>query len=125
MDKKICLDTDFCIAILKQQPNYEDLLKSILFSKTFITSVSVFELLLRKTNIYQIESFIKDLNLLNFDSRAARKASDIQKELMVMGKIVDIRDLFIASTAITNNCTLATLNRKHFENIKGLKLLDL
>ena len=125
MDQKICLDTDFCIAILKQQPNYEALLKSILYSETFITSVSTFELLLRKTNIYQVENFIKDLNLLDFDSRAARKASNIQKELMAVGKIIDIRDLFIASTAITNGCILATLNKKHFENIKELKLADI
>ena len=83
-----------------------------------------FELLLRETNIHQIENFIKDLELLSFDSIAARKASGIQKELKAKGRIIDIRDLFIASASIANNCILATLNKKHFENIKGLKLLD-
>ncbi len=35
-----------------------------------------------------------------------------------------LRDLFIASTSIVNDCTLVTLNKKHFENIKDLQLLD-
>ena len=73
---------------------------------------------------HHIENFIKDLDLLDFESRAARKASDVQKELKAEGKVIEIRDLFIASIAIANNCTLATLNKKHFENIKELKLLD-
>jgi len=124
MDQKICLDTDACIAIIKQLSPYEELLEKIFSLRTFTTTISVFELFLRRTNISQIENFIKDLEILSFDSMAARKASEIQKELKAKGKIIDIRDLFIASTAIVNNCALATLNKKHFENIKDLKLLD-
>jgi len=32
-------------------------------------------------------------------------------------------DLFIAATAVVNELPLATLNRKHFESVDGLKLL--
>ena len=124
MDQKICLDTDVCISIIRQQGYYKEILNKIFYLRTYITPITVFELLLRTTNIYQIENFIMDLNLLDFESRAARKASDVQKELKAEGKVIEIRDLFIGSIAIANNCTLATLNKKHFENIKGLKLLD-
>lgn len=124
MDQKVCLDTDVCIAIVRQQGPYKEILRKVFSLRVYITAVTLFELLLRETNIYQIENFIKDLELLSFDSIAARKASDIQKELKVKGKIIEIRDLFIASASIVNNCNLATLNKKHFENIKGLKLLD-
>lgn len=124
MDQKVCLDTDVCIAIVRQQGPYKEILRKAFSLRAYIMAITLFELLLRETNIYQIENFIKDLELLSFDSMAARKASDIQKELKAKGRIIDIRDLFIASTSIVNNCILATLNKKHFENIKGLKLLD-
>lgn len=125
MDKKVCLDTDACIAIIKQQAPYEELLQKTFSQRTFTTTISIFELFLRKTNIYQIENFIMDLEILNFDSRAARKASEIQKELNAKGMQLELRDIFIASTAIVNNCSLVTLNKKHFSRIKDLELLNL
>ena len=35
-----------------------------------------------------------------------------------------ITDLFIAATAIANNLPCATLNKKHFERIEELKIID-
>lgn len=49
---------------------------------------------------------------------------EIFKDLKKRGKLIPMRDLFIASSSIVNNCALATLNKKHFENIKGLELLN-
>ena len=54
----------------------------------------------------------------------AEKVSDIKKELKSKGNIIEIRDIFIASTAINNNCILATFNKKHFSKINELKLLS-
>ena len=39
-------------------------------------------------------------------------------------KQIELADLFIAATAMTNNIPIATLNRKHFERIDGLQLID-
>ena len=61
---------------------------------------------------------------MDFSEICARKASEISKDQKKAGKTMEIRDLFIASTAIANNCALATLNKKHFQNIKELKLLN-
>ena len=124
MDKKICLDTDVCISIIKQQAPYKQILEKIFSSVTYITTITYFELLLRKTNLYQIDNFVKDLDLLDFDSKASRKASEIFKELKNDGLMIDMRDLFIASTSIVNNCSLATLNKKHFSRIKELEFLN-
>ena len=125
MDKKVCLDTDACIAIINRKGNYQNLLNKILYSRIFISTVSLFELFLRKTNIDQIENFIKDFEILNFDSTSARIASEILKTLTSESKLIEIRDLFIASTAIANDCTLATFNIKDFKKIKDLKILKL
>ena len=124
MDQKICLDTDACIAIIKRKGPYQDILNKILYSRIFISAISEFELLLRTTNIEPVEAFIKDLEILDFDPIAARKSSEIKKALKGEGKEIEIRDLFIASSAIVNDCTLATLNIKDFKNIKDLKLLE-
>ena len=34
----------------------------------------------------------------------------------------DLNDVFIASIALVNNCSIVTLNKKHFQRIKGLKV---
>ena len=126
MDKKVCLDTDACIAIINRRGNYQNLLNKILYSRIFISTVSLFELFLRKTNIDKIEEFREKINLLEFDENSSRKASEIFKYLKSKGQIIEIRDIFIASSCIINNCTLLTLNVKHFSRIKeqGLSLLE-
>ncbi len=125
MDTKICLDTDMCIEILKDTEKGIDLLNSVDNSEVFITAVSVFELFLRETNLHAIEKLLLKTSILDFSELCARKASEISKEQKRIGRLIEIRDLFIASTAIINNCTLATLNKKHFENIKELELLNI
>ena len=124
MDQKVCLDTDACIAIINKKGTYQDLLAKLLYSRVFISTITLFELFLRTINIEPVENFIKDLEILDFDSTSARKASEIKKELQSAGKEIEIRDLFIASTAIVHGCTLATMNIKDFKYIKDLKLLE-
>ena len=82
-----------------------------------------FELLLREKNLEDIENFMSKVKILNFDELASRKASAIYKGLKRKGKVVDYRDLFIASICIVNHCKLATFNKKHFEHIDGLELI--
>ncbi len=122
--REICLDTDACIAIVKNLSPRKKILEIIENRAIILTSVTVFELLLRQTNIEEMEEFIKKMRIISFDKGAAEKASSIQRRLLRAGIVVDIRDLFIAATAISNNCELLTLNKKDFENIEGLKLLD-
>ncbi len=126
MEQKVCIDTDVAIAILNGEERVENIIKRIENYEVFISSISFFELLLRKTNLDRIEELRNNVNLLDFDENAARKASLIFKELKEKGNIVDFRDIFIASMSIVNNCILITFNKKHFQRIKefGLMLLD-
>ena len=61
---------------------------------------------------------------LPFDQTISQAAVDINRMLKRKRKQIGIADLFIAATAITNNLPLFTLNRKHFDRIDGLTLLD-
>ena len=47
----------------------------------------------------------------------------IVQQLKAKRKSIDKPDLFIAATAVTNDLTLETSNRKHFEHIDSLRLM--
>lgn len=124
-ERRVCLDSSAVIAIVKCHPLAEALLQALHGRKVFLPSVAVFELLLRRTNLDVMEDFIAEARkVLPFDAEAAKIASQLDKSLKQKGMTIEWRDLFIAATAIANNCELATLNRKDFEKIEGLKLLD-
>src|SRR3989338_6719906 len=120
MDTKICLDTDVSIEILKNTDKGNNFVASISDRDVLISSISVFELYLRETNIFAVERLVAKADVLEFSDLCAKKAAEVFKELKKRGITVPFRDLFIASTAIVNGCTLATLNVKDFKNIKDL-----
>lgn len=69
------------------------------------------------------EEFLERVNVMPFDKLAAKTAVEIDKSLKAIRKQIDTADLFIAAIAMSNNMLFATLNKKHFERIKGLNLL--
>lgn len=122
MGQDVCLDTDFVIALIRGDQKANVLLEKLIEAKISISSITVFELNLRETNLEIIDDLISNVNILPLDSKVAKKASIMFKELKKTGKLVELRDLFIAATAIVNDCFLLTFNKKHFEKIKGLKI---
>ena len=40
------------------------------------------------------------------------------------GNLIELRDLFIAASALAHDLPLATLNIKHFERVDGLVLVE-
>ncbi len=124
MGKKVCLDTDICIAILNADARAEKFREASADAELFASSISVFELYLRKENLNIVSNFLNNLPILHFNKECAIKASEVYKVLEKQGKLLEFRDIFIASIAIVNNCNFATFNKKHFSRIKELKLLD-
>lgn len=125
MEQKICLDTDICIEIINDTSLGKEAIEKIKDFQIFISTISIFELYLRESNIDKIDFFINKFFILPFDDSCAVKSSEMTKELKKKGKIIDFRDIFIAATCVINNCSFITLNRKHFENINELKLLKM
>ena len=68
--------------------------------------------------------FLEKVTVLPFDKKAAKIALEINKELKRKRKLIDTADLFIAATALAINLSFVTLNKKHFENIDTLILID-
>lgn len=123
MEQKVCLDTDVVISILNGEERAEKLVEVIESTDVFISVVTLFELLLRETNLEKIELFRQRVKIIDFNEQASRKASLIFKDLRKKGRLIDFRDIFIASICIVNNSKLATFNKKHFENINELELV--
>lgn len=70
------------------------------------------------------DSIFQALTVLPFDDVSVDTAVTINYTLKKKRKQIDLADLFIAATAIVNNLPLATLNRKHFDRIDTLQLID-
>jgi predicted nucleic acid-binding protein len=60
---------------------------------------------------------------LPFDERVAETAGGIFRTLRKKNIRLESCDVFIAATAIAHGLPVATLNRKHFEQIEGVELV--
>lgn len=70
------------------------------------------------------DSVLQAITVLPLDEISVDTAVLLNSALKRKRKQIDLADLFIAATAIANNFSLATLNRKHFERIDSLQLID-
>lgn len=89
------------------------------------TSITVYELLMgAKTEQKKQDVFllIEDLPILPFNYEASLKASEIFHQLRTSNQLIEFRDIFIGAISITNGLPVATINKKHFSRIEGLKL---
>ena len=124
-----CLDSDILVGILR---NNEDAIKmSHKIDEeggAFTTSINAFEILagarlsLKQKNIDEAKKLLAKLGILNFDEKSADKASQLLGELKKSGKIIDFKDIFIASISIENGCKLVTRNIKDFSKIKEIAI---
>jgi tRNA(fMet)-specific endonuclease VapC len=121
------LDTDHCIAILRQKLDLGDHVAAD--DELFITSITVSVLthganrsLHREDNLSRLEVLFAAMVVLPFDEMAARRCGHLKAELDEQGEPLDDLDLQIASIALVYDLTLATNNTKHFKRVKDLKL---
>ena len=71
-----------------------------------------------------IENFIKNIELLNLNKEACRIYGEKFSELKKLGKQTEEMDLLIAAVVLSFDAVLITKNKKHFENISNLKVIN-
>lgn len=130
METKVTLlDTGILIEFFRKK----DKSKSILYQLSLqsyefkVAAISQYEILLG-SNDSQMDFwklFFERIQILAFDENSAVAASEIYKQLKSENKLIDIADILIGSIALTNQISLATLNRKHFMRIRNLELVPL
>lgn len=126
-DKELMVDSTILIDYFRKTDKNNSRLVSHFkkYGILYISSVTEFEVINGATQA-QLEfwnNMLLRCTILNFDSRAARKATEIVQQLKIKRKSIDKPDLFIAATAVVHGVSLDTLNKKHFIDIDSLDLL--
>jgi len=75
-----------------------------------------------KDNLEKLYQFVDVVQVVPFDIESAKIFGSIKSKLRNIGKPTGEVDVLIAATAMAHKATLVTANRKHFENIEGLKV---
>lgn len=65
------------------------------------------------------------IEVIPFDEACVDTAVETNANLKRKRKQIGIADLFIASTALTHNLPIATINKNHFDRIDGLEIIDI
>lgn len=69
-------------------------------------------------------SVLQAISVIPLDEKSADTAVAINNTLKKKRKQIDIADLFIAATAIAHSIPLATLNRRHFDRVEKLTIME-
>ena len=122
MVRRVCLDSDVLIALLGKDERTRGIIAS-LNADFYTTSVNSFEIWYGRKKQEMVFELLEWLNLIHLDDRAARLAADMLRHLKKKGRIMDLRDLFIAAICVRNDVELLTHNKKHFEGLREFGLL--
>ena len=128
-EEMICLDTsiliDFFRKTKRENSAFHKLKKKYsLFAVSIVTEYEIFV----GSNEAQKEiwdKFFKEVTILDFDKSATKEAIKIHNQLKRKNKLIEMPDIFIAATAVSNSIKLATLNTKHFDRVNNLKLVEI
>lgn len=70
------------------------------------------------------DSVLQAITVISLDEACVDTAVSINAALKRKRKQIDLANLFIAATALTHHLPFATLNRKHFDRIEELIIVD-
>ncbi|RDC55520.1 type II toxin-antitoxin system VapC family toxin [Pedobacter chinensis] len=127
-DQIVMVDTSILIDYFRKKDKSKTRLFALSkkFENLCISSITEFEIFTgaKSEQLDFWKTILTNFIVFPFDSDAALTAVEIQNKLKKLRKTIDKADLFIASTAVAYNLVFDTSNRKHFENIEDLKLLN-
>lgn len=73
-------------------------------------------------NLEKLYRLVDIVQVIPFDVECARRFGTIKSKLRSLGKPTGEVDALIAAIAMAHEAILITANKKHFENIQGLKV---
>jgi len=127
-DKIILVDTSILIDYFRKSDKANSKLISLIRNgyKSQISAVTEYEIYAGSTHGQRQfwNGLLEKIAVVPFDQAAVKVAVDINHKLKLKSMQIAIPDLFIAATSMSNNLPIATLNRKHFERIEGLIIVD-
>ena len=121
----ICLDSTVVIDFYRKKQKRKSFLFKLSSSYQFyISAIVKYEIYRgdKEKDVFWI-NFFKNVRILPFDNECSIIAAKIYKDLKSKNQLISPDDILIAATALKNDFKLATINKKDFERIKGLKLI--
>ncbi len=124
------LDTNICIYIIKKKPAHVfEKFKTLEIGSIGISGITLAELrygIMKSSNIEKnseaLERFLTPLDIVDFDSNAAKEYGKIRADLEKKGTPIGPLDMLIASHAKSLNLTLVTNNEREFSRVSELKV---
>ncbi|MBU0568961.1 type II toxin-antitoxin system VapC family toxin [bacterium] len=132
--RQVLYDTSIIISYLRGKPDCKANMEAVRTGKIvgFVSSVTVFELYVGAFCAPNTSESLRDVREiiswfqppLSFDDSIAQKCAYLFAQLRKSNELIELRDLFIAATAIMFGLPICTLNRDHFKRVPTLKLTD-
>jgi len=91
------------------------------------TVINAFELLSgarQDTRGHAVRTLVGGLPVLPLERNSAERAAVVRQQLEQTGESIGMADSLIAGIALTHSLPLFTRNRRHFEKVATLKLID-
>ena len=131
----VILDATVLIEAERERFDMPGLLESLGEEGVAIASITAAELLfgveraegpaIRARRGAFVEALLEKVPLAGYGMREARRHAELWAELARRGQPIGPHDMLVAATALANDFQVATLNRREFERVPGLALVDL
>lgn len=124
------LDTDICIYILNNKsPELQKRFQEKGGARICVSTLTEAELYYGaihsahpEKNRERVKDLLGPLEIIPFDSDAAREFASIKQTLTTKGKPIGAIDMLVAAIARAKSLTIVTNNLKHFESIPNLSV---
>ena len=130
-----CLDSAFLIDLLKNDGGAVSKAREMEGKSLMATTeINVFEIASgielgkmgdakKRQKMDQVGALFNRLNVLPLDRAGALRSARIVGELKRKGSPADVLDALVAGISLAHGCdVVVTRNKRHFENVKGLKV---
>lgn len=126
---KILLDTDICIYLINDRPEHlRQRFEQYALSDIGVSAITAAELRFGaakskavEKNTVTLEYFMSPIEIIPFDSEAARVYGSLRAYLENSGTPIGPLDMLIAAHAMSCNLLLVTNNIREFSRIPGLQ----
>ncbi|MDO7904601.1 tRNA(fMet)-specific endonuclease VapC [Pseudomonas sp. K1(2024)] len=128
---KFMLDTNMCIFTIKNRPQEVREAFKRHDGQMCISTLTLMELIYGaekssspERNLANVEGFAARLDVLDYDQAAAAHTGQLRAELARIGKPIGPYDQMIAGHARSRGLTVVTNNRREFDRVPGLRVVD-
>jgi tRNA(fMet)-specific endonuclease VapC len=127
MASLVVVDTDFVIDFLRGKGLGVSLVRELIDSRRLrVTAITAFELRVGADFLARRDDILRLVRSRTFplDARSALRAGEVAATLQGAGEDIGLADCLQAGICLNLDLPFATRNRKHFDRVNGLRVLD-